>query len=157
MFPSNRQVKGHPVINHVKNTIHSIKTRPRSLFSFRNKMASVMVTSCLTARIPSSLQRNTAIKHLKFGIISLNRQTRSLSSNKIIGRNVFRGFKETVGNTPLIKLEKLSAQTGCNIMVKAEFLNPGGSVKDGGALYLFKVAEVRGTMRFPLCPDTTHN
>jgi cysteine synthase A len=40
------------------------------------------------------------------------------------------GFCGTVGNTPLIKLESLSKITGCTILAKAEFLNPGGSVKD---------------------------
>ena len=40
------------------------------------------------------------------------------------------GFSETVGNTPLIRLRKLSEQTGCEILGKAEFLNPGGTGKD---------------------------
>jgi cysteine synthase A len=43
---------------------------------------------------------------------------------------VVRGFGGAVGNTPLILLEKLSAATGCRIYGKAEFMNPGGSVKD---------------------------
>jgi len=47
-------------------------------------------------------------------------------------------------STPLIKLTKLSKQTGCTIAVKAEFLNPGGSVKDRAALYLIKQAEEEG-------------
>ncbi|MEC8981837.1 MAG: pyridoxal-phosphate dependent enzyme, partial [SAR324 cluster bacterium] len=42
-------------------------------------------------------------------------------------------FLEAVGNTPLIKLRKASETTGCNILAKAEFLNPGGSVKDRAA------------------------
>ena len=71
-------------------------------------------------------------------------QARRLSSRKIVQSNVFDGFKGSVGNTPLIKLEKLSDQTGCNIMVKAEFMNPGGSVKDRAALYLIKEAEEKG-------------
>ena len=47
-------------------------------------------------------------------------------------------------STPLIKLTKLSEQTGCTIAMKAEFLNPGGSVKDRAALYLIKQAEEEG-------------
>ena len=47
-------------------------------------------------------------------------------------------------STPLIKLGSLSEQTGCTIAVKAEQLNPGGSVKDRAALYLLKDAEKRG-------------
>eukprot|EP00794_Sanderia_malayensis_P001410 gene1410-1562_t len=70
--------------------------------------------------------------------------SRFLSSRAILASNVYSGFRGTVGNTPLIKLEKLSAKTGCDIMVKAEFLNPGGSVKDRAALYLIKDAEERG-------------
>lgn len=47
-------------------------------------------------------------------------------------------------STPLIRLGKLSEQTGCTIAVKAEFLNPGGSVKDRAALFLVKDAEEKG-------------
>ena len=36
------------------------------------------------------------------------------------------GFMNTVGNTPLVKLEKISKETGCNILVKCEYMNPGG-------------------------------
>ncbi len=57
------------------------------------------------------------------------------------------GFTETVGNTPLIKLKKASEETGCTILGKAEFLNPGGSVKDRAALYIILDAEERGILR----------
>ena len=56
------------------------------------------------------------------------------------------GFCETVGNTPLIRLRKLSEETGCTILGKAEFLNPGGSVKDRAALYMILDAEERGDL-----------
>ena len=56
------------------------------------------------------------------------------------------GFSETVGNTPLIRLRKLSEQTGCEILGKAEFLNPGGSVKDRAGLYMILDAEERGEL-----------
>jgi len=56
------------------------------------------------------------------------------------------GFSEAVGNTPLIKLQRLSEQTGCTILGKAEFLNPGGSVKDRAALYMILDAEKRGEL-----------
>ncbi|GAB4476636.1 MAG: cysteine synthase A [Burkholderiaceae bacterium] len=56
------------------------------------------------------------------------------------------GFTGTVGNTPLIRLEKLSRETGCEILGKAEFLNPGGSVKDRAALYIIADAERRGLL-----------
>ena len=48
---------------------------------------------------------------------------------------------ELIGNTPLIKLRYPSEVTGCNIYGKAEFLNPGGSVKDRAALALLKDAQ----------------
>ena len=54
--------------------------------------------------------------------------------------NVLNSFIGTIGNTPLIKLEKLSKEVNANILVKAESLNPGGSVKDRAALYLIKNA-----------------
>src|SRR5438094_1299794 len=57
------------------------------------------------------------------------------------------GFIDTVGNTPLIKLRRASEITGCTILGKAEFLNPGGSVKDRAALYIIKDAEERGLLK----------
>ena len=60
--------------------------------------------------------------------------------------DVRNGFADSVGNTPLIRLAKLSAETGCEILAKAEFLNPGGSVKDRAALYIIQDAERRGLL-----------
>ena len=57
------------------------------------------------------------------------------------------GFFGTVGNTPLIRLDGASEQTGCEILGKAEFLNPGCSVKDRAALYMIKDAEELGTLK----------
>ena len=51
---------------------------------------------------------------------------------------------ETVGNTPLIRLRKASEITGCEIYGKAEFMNPGQSVKDRAALGIIRDAERRG-------------
>ncbi|HIE20563.1 MAG TPA: cysteine synthase A [Rhodospirillales bacterium] len=59
---------------------------------------------------------------------------------------VLDGFAETVGNTPLIRLRKVSEETGCEILGKAEFLNPGSSVKDRAALFIIKDAEERGAL-----------
>src|SRR6202007_1859425 len=60
---------------------------------------------------------------------------------------VLEGFAGTVGTTPLIRLAKLSAETGCEILGKAEFMNPGGSVKDRAALYIIEDAERRGALK----------
>ena len=57
------------------------------------------------------------------------------------------GFIGTVGNTPLIRLNSFSEETGCEILGKAEFLNPGGSVKDRAALYIIKDAEEKGLLK----------
>ena len=61
--------------------------------------------------------------------------------------NVRDGFVGTIGNTPLIRLRGASELTGCNVLGKAEFLNPGGSVKDRAALYIILDAEERGTLQ----------
>src|SRR5512145_863386 len=57
------------------------------------------------------------------------------------------GFVGAIGNTPLIRLRGPSEATGCEILGKAEFLNPGGSVKDRAALYIILDAEKRGLIR----------
>ncbi len=61
--------------------------------------------------------------------------------------DIKEGFVGTVGNTPLIRLKSFSEETGCNILGKAEFLNPGGSVKDRAALYIIKDAEEKGLLK----------
>jgi cysteine synthase A len=57
------------------------------------------------------------------------------------------GFVGAIGNTPLIHLRRASELTGCTILGKAEFLNPGGSVKDRAALAIVKDAEAKGELR----------
>src|SRR5215210_7085093 len=54
---------------------------------------------------------------------------------------------DAIGHTPLIKLRRASEMTGCTILGKAEFLNPGGSVKDRAALFIIKDAEQRGLLK----------
>ncbi len=61
--------------------------------------------------------------------------------------NVRSGFIDSIGNTPLIRLRAASEATGCEIYGKAEFLNPGGSVKDRAALAMIRDAEKRGSLR----------
>jgi cysteine synthase len=60
--------------------------------------------------------------------------------------NIREDFVDAVGNTPLIKLRKASELTGCTILGKAEFLNPGGSVKDRAAKYIVLDAERRNLL-----------
>ena len=61
--------------------------------------------------------------------------------------NVRDGFLGAIGDTPLIRLAAASEATGCEILGKAEFLNPGSSVKDRAALYIVRDAEERGLLR----------
>src|SRR5687768_18572583 len=60
---------------------------------------------------------------------------------------IFSDSIDAIGRTPLIRLKLASEQTGCEIFGKAEFMNPGGSVKDRAALYIVKDAEERGLLR----------
>src|SRR5260370_31829131 len=60
---------------------------------------------------------------------------------------ITKGFCETIGRTPLIRWHALSAATGCEIWGKAEFLNPGGSVKDRAALGIVLDAEASGVLQ----------
>jgi cysteine synthase len=57
------------------------------------------------------------------------------------------GIVEAIGNTPLIKLERVSAATGCTILGKAEFMNPGQSVKDRAALFIIEDAVKKGALK----------
>jgi cysteine synthase len=61
--------------------------------------------------------------------------------------DIRNGFIGAIGNTPLIRLEGPSQATGCEILGKAEFLNPGGSVKDRAALAIVQDAVARGALR----------
>ena len=60
---------------------------------------------------------------------------------------IAKDLADAVGNTPLIRLKKASEETGCVILGKAEFLNPGQSVKDRAALYIIRDAMARGTLQ----------
>ncbi|SZE99893.1 unnamed protein product [Blumeria hordei] len=57
------------------------------------------------------------------------------------------GFTGAIGNTPLLRLNHISEATGCEVLGKAEFMNPGGSVKDRAALYLVRAAEEKGYLK----------
>src|SRR5256885_4926879 len=57
------------------------------------------------------------------------------------------GIVEAIGNTPLIKLKRVSEETGCTILGRAEFMNPGQSVKDRAGRTMILQAEKRGELR----------
>ncbi|MGZ0190174.1 MAG: pyridoxal-phosphate dependent enzyme, partial [Alphaproteobacteria bacterium] len=58
-----------------------------------------------------------------------------------------RDFVDAIGNTPLIRLTAASEATGCEILGKCEFMNPGGSVKDRAALAIILDAEAKGLLK----------
>ncbi|MGD9536544.1 MAG: cysteine synthase A [Alphaproteobacteria bacterium] len=60
---------------------------------------------------------------------------------------IAKDFIELIGNTPLVRLKAASEATGCEILGKCEFLNPGGSVKDRAALFIVRDAEKRGLLK----------
>lgn len=60
---------------------------------------------------------------------------------------IHQDLADTIGNTPLLKLKKASEMTGCTILGKAEFMNPGQSVKDRAALYIIKDAIAKGLLK----------
>ncbi|KAG9242932.1 cysteine synthase [Calycina marina] len=62
-------------------------------------------------------------------------------------QGVVEGLTGAIGNTPLIRLNHISKATGCEVLGKAEFMNPGGSVKDRAALFVVKDAEERGLLK----------
>jgi cysteine synthase len=61
--------------------------------------------------------------------------------------SIHHGIVDAIGNTPLIRLQRASELTGCTILGKAEFMNPGQSVKDRAALFIIRDAEKRGLLR----------
>ncbi len=61
--------------------------------------------------------------------------------------NIKQGLVDAIGNTPMIRLKRASEETGCNILGKAEFLNPGQSVKDRAALFIIQDAVAKGQLR----------
>ena len=69
--------------------------------------------------------------------------------------NISNDITRLVGNTPLIKLKKASEITNCNILGKAEFLNPGQSIKDRAALYMIKSSEKKGLVGKKLIVEGT--
>ena len=61
--------------------------------------------------------------------------------------SIFNGLTSSIGKTPMIRINSLSEETGCEILGKAEFMNPGGSVKDRAALWMIEEAEKSGALK----------
>src|SRR5262245_15024419 len=78
---------------------------------------------------------------------SASRPLRSFPAAPVPPMQIRNGIVEAIGKTPLIKLKRASELTGCTILGKAEFMNPGQSVKDRAALFIIMDAVKRGTLR----------
>jgi len=121
-----------------------MKPRPNSLFTTtwrsgtekRRLLGAVGSdpSSSSTTSSKSVSQSTSAIWHRNYG------------GSSITFKRVVDGFDGAVGNTPLLRLRHLSAETGCEILGKAEFMNPGGSVKDRAALFLIRYFEENGLL-----------
>jgi cysteine synthase A len=75
------------------------------------------------------------------------RQTQSTVLGRTETSEIVNGVIGLIGNTPLVRLESISKTTGCDVLAKAEFLNPGGSSKDRVALNIINKAELKGLIR----------
>src|ERR1700742_1078408 len=69
------------------------------------------------------------------------------SPSSSLTRGPLQDVLAAIGNTPLIKLRKASELTGCTILAKAEYANPGGSIKDRTAKFIIEDAEAKGRLR----------
>ena len=91
-------------------------------------------------------QKNSVVtgSQNRLGYISL--QSHYLSTVEQAKKHQLTAFEQAVGNTPLLYLKSASDEAGCNIYGKAEFMNPGGSIKDRAAYWMIKEAESKGTL-----------
>ncbi|KAJ2502834.1 Cysteine synthase 1 [Coemansia sp. RSA 1694] len=76
-----------------------------------------------------------------------SRRFYSAASRFVTATKPTDGFVGAIGNTPLIRIGSLSKETGCEVLGKAEFMNPGGSVKDRAALFVVEDAERKGLIK----------
>jgi len=91
--------------------------------------------------------RVSRIDGIFVSLVSERTVTYFLSARILKTMKFANGIIEAIGNTPLIKLKRLSEATGCTILGKAEFMNPGQSVKDRAALFIIEDAVKRGELR----------
>ena len=89
----------------------------------------------------------TQIDGIFVSLVSKPAVTYFLPAGKLTTMQFSNGIIEAIGNTPLIKLKRVSEATGCTILGKAEFMNPGQSVKDRAALFIIEDAVKKGELR----------
>lgn len=86
---------------------------------------------------------STAYYYSSRNNINSTRSNSIKSSSSLKTQSIGEGVEALIGNTPIVKIRSLSRETGCSILAKAEFLNPGGSTKDRVALGIIEDAEQR--------------
>lgn len=104
----------------------------------RSSKPALIIATMLRTTLPRVLTRAAAVPSSRVA-------ARSFASAALDGP--VSGFCGAVGNTPLIRINSLSKETGCDIYGKAEFMAPGGSVKDRAALYIVLDAEKKGLIK----------
>ena len=95
----------------------------------------------------STLQRASSTESAAVSALKTAETVNAYGLRVSAAQGVVDGLTGAIGNTPLVKLQKLSQETSCNVLGKAEFQNPGGSVKDRAALYVVKDAEESGLLK----------
>ncbi|CAG8473460.1 8717_t:CDS:2 [Cetraspora pellucida] len=108
---------------------------------FKQPLHTTTLVFGLIAGVVLTISTNSLLKWIK------KKQTTSRSDvhdNYTGTENIVDGVLGLIGNTPLMRIKSLSEATGCEILAKVEFLNPGGSLKDRAALNIINKAEEQG-------------
>src|SRR4051794_13356749 len=105
------------------------------------------VEACAAAVQAGSIMSATRRLHGRLAIGRISAEPRSSSATEKRAMTIHEDVLAAIGNTPLIKLRRASEETGCTILGKAEFMNPGQSVKDRAAREMILGAERRGEVR----------
>lgn len=134
-------IAGFPLISYISLTHSGHRGRARSAYAtlFPHFIMLKSAIRPVVAGFSSRLSHGVAVRAMA--------ATSHAEPGLSIGGSEVHGFVGAVGNTPLIRLAKLSDETGCNILAKAEFMSPGGSIKDRAALFLVKDAEAKGLLQ----------
>jgi cysteine synthase len=116
--------------------LSACKPNHRNPFSLLNSQQIVKRASCLLVFLSEEVKTRKTMS---------NRQFRAWFGFK--GGFMARSVVDLIGNTPFLRLNRVSDETGCEILGKCEFLNPGQSVKDRAALFIIRDAEAKGLLR----------
>ncbi|CAK7567863.1 MAG: Cysteine synthase 1 [Sporothrix epigloea] len=114
---------------------------------FRAGLRRLPATAPATVGLRSAFFSTSASSSFAASAVAIANPPSQHTLNVSSAQGIVNGFVGAIGNTPLVRLRHLSEQTGCEVLGKAEFANPGGSVKDRAALYVVLDAEERGLLK----------